>query len=88
MARVCKVGAIALFMALILHRVMRNRLKVSDAGYTPERALKQLHIQHHRVRLNGGEPVAGVSTISMGQSAVLHALGVEKPATPEQLARL
>lgn len=77
------------FMALILHRVMRNRLKASDAGCTPERALEQLQrIQHHRVRLNGGEPVAGVSTISTEQSAVLHALGIGKPATPEQLALL
>ena len=29
------------FMALILHRVMRSRLKAADAGYTPERALEQ-----------------------------------------------
>ncbi len=63
------------FMALILHRVMRSRLKAADAGYTPERALEQLQrIQHHRVRLNGGEPVAGVSTLSTEQNEVLHAL--------------
>jgi len=77
------------FMALILHRVMRSRLKAADAGYTPERALEQLQrIQHHRVRLNGGEPVAGVSTLSTEQNEVLHALGIEKPAVPEQLALL
>ena len=77
------------FMALILHRVMRSRLKTADAGYTPERALEQLQrIQHHRVRLNGGEPVAGVSTLSTEQNEVLHALGIEKPAVPEQLALL
>jgi len=76
------------FMALILHRVMRSRLKAADAGYTPERALEQLQrIQHHRVRLSGGE-VGGVSTISKEQSEVLHASGVEKPAAPEQLALL
>ncbi len=77
------------FMALILHRVMRSRLKVADAGYTPERALEQLQrIQHHRVRLNGGAPVVGVSTISTEQNEVLHALGIEKPAAPEELALL
>ena len=77
------------FMALILHRVMRSRLKAADAGYTPERALEQLQrIQHHRVRLNGGEPVAGVSTLSTEQNEVLHALGIERPAAPEQLALL
>jgi len=48
------------FMALILLRVMCSRLDAADAGYTPEWALEQLQrIQHHRVRLNGGEPVAG-----------------------------
>lgn len=77
------------FMALILHRVMRSRLKAADVGYTPERALEQLQrIQHHRVRLNGGEPVTGVSTLSTEQHEVLHALGIEKPAAPEQLALL
>ena len=71
------------------HRVMRSRLKAADAGYTPERALDQLQrIQHHRVRLNGGEPVAGVSTLSTEQSQVLHTLGIGKPAAPEQLALL
>ena len=54
-----------------------------------ERALEQLQrIQHHRVRLNGGEPVIGVSTLSTEQNEVLHALGIEKPAAPEQLALL
>lgn len=77
------------FMALILHRVMRSRLKAADVGYTPERALEQLQrIQHHRVHLNGGEPVTGVSTLSTEQHEVLHALGIEKPAAPEQLALL
>ena len=77
------------FMALILHRVMRSCLKAADAGYTPERALEQLQrIQHHRVRLNGGEPVAGVSSLSTEQNEVLHALGIAKPAVSEQLALL
>jgi transposase len=84
-----RVHASICFMALILHRVMRSRLKAADASYTPERALEQLQrIQHHRVRLNGGEPVAGVSTLSTEQNEVLHALGIEKPAAPEQLALL
>ena len=77
------------FMALILHRVMRSRLKAADACYTPEQALEQLqHTLHHRVRLNGGEPVTGVSTISTEQNEVLHALGIGKPAAPAQLALL
>lgn len=39
---------------------------------------KQLHcIQHHRIRLNGAEPVTGVSSINDVQSEVLHALRVK-----------
>jgi hypothetical protein len=38
------------FMALILHRVMRMRLRAGNTGITPERALQTLkRIQHHRV---------------------------------------
>ncbi|MCK9988531.1 MAG: hypothetical protein AzoDbin1_05003 [Azoarcus sp.] len=77
------------FMALILHRIMRSRLRAAGTGLSPERALEQLHrIQHHRVRLNGGAPVAGVSTISSAQSEVLVALRIKKPTTPEQLTLL
>jgi hypothetical protein len=77
------------FMALILHRIMRTRLRAANAGLTPERALEQLHrIQHHRIRLNGAEPVTGVSSINTDQSEVLSALRVKKPVTPQQLTLL
>ena len=77
------------FMALILHRVMRARLRAAHTGLTPERALEQLHrIQHHRVRLGGAEPVTGVSSINAHQSEVLSALRVKKPVAPQQLMLL
>lgn len=38
--------------------------------------------------LIGGEPVAGGSTLSTEQNEVFHALGIEKPAAPEQFALL
>ena len=77
------------FMALILHRVMRSRLRASHTGLTPERALEQLHrIQHHRVRLNGAPPVSGASSIPECQSEVLHALRVKKPTASQQLTLL
>ena len=60
-----KAHASICFMALILHRVMRTRLRDANTGLTPERALEQLRrIQHHRIRLNGATPVAGVSSIN------------------------
>ena len=77
------------FMALILYRVMRQRLKAADAGLSPERALEYLRrIQHHRVRLDASDPVAGVSTLNAEQTKVLHPLAVTKPSLPQQLALL
>lgn len=75
------------FMALILHRVMRERLRSANTGLSPERALEQLRrIQHHRIRIAQGEPVTGVSTISADQAGVFSALGVNKPAASQQLS--
>ncbi len=63
------------FMALILHRVMRSRLKAADAGYTPERALEQLQrIRHHRGaperRRAGGRGVDAQHGAERGASCV------------------
>jgi transposase len=77
------------FMALILHRVMRARLRAAHTGLTPERALEQLRrIQHHRIHLNGAGPVTGVSSINDSQSEVLNALRVKKPVASQQLTLL
>lgn len=78
------------FMALIMHRTMRARLRAAHTGLTPERALEQLRrIQHHRIRLNGETtPVTGVSCIHSGQSEVLAALHVKKPVASQQILLL
>ena len=77
------------FMALILHRIMRTRLRAANTGVSPERALEQLHrIQHHRVRLGSAEPVTGVSSINIDQSELLSALRVKKPVAGQQLTLL
>lgn len=77
------------FMALILYRVMRTRLRASDSGLSPERALSQLRrIQHHRVTLNETQPVAGLSTISQQQTDILSALTLKKPTLDAQLTLL
>jgi len=77
------------FMALILHRVMRARLRAAHTRLTPESALEQLHrIQHHRIRLGGSEPVTGVSSIKAHQNEVLSALRMKKPVAPQQLTLL
>ena len=77
------------FMALILYRVMRWRLKAAKADLSPERALEYLRrIQHHRIRLNAAEPVTGISAITTEQTGVLAALSVKKPIASQQLALL
>ncbi len=81
--------AMICFLALILHRVMRLRLRASESGLSPERALAQLsRIQHHCVTLNNNQPVSGVSSISQEQRAILAALNVKKPALGQQLPLL
>ena len=69
------------FMALIVHRIMRQRLKEGQAGISPERALQTLkRIQHHRVSINGSDPMSGVGTISPEDAKVFKALKVNLPS--------
>jgi transposase len=77
------------FMALILHRVMRMRLRAAKTGVTPERALQSLkRIQHHRVSINGAPPLCGVSSMTVEQHDVLTALKVKQPSQFKQLSLL
>lgn len=76
------------FMALILYRVMRQRLQQADSGLSPERALSQLRrVQHHRIEI-GQTPHTGISTITPKQAAILATLGIEKPTESRQLSLL
>jgi transposase len=77
------------FMALVLYRVMRMRLRSSETPISPERALDKLRrIQHHRVLLNGTQPVAGLSTINEEHLSILTALTLTKPTLNTQLTLL
>ncbi len=77
------------FMALILHRVMRMRLREGNTGLTPERALQSLkRIQHHRVSINGAPPLSGVSSMTAEHSDMLKALKVKIPSQTHQLSLL
>ncbi|MDN0077338.1 IS1634 family transposase, partial [Crenobacter sp. SG2303] len=72
--------AMICFMALVLYRVMRQRLAASESSLSPERALSLLRrIQHHRVTLNNTQPISGISSISQEQTSILSALQVKKP---------
>ena len=77
------------FMALILCRVMRQRLRLAGHGVSPETALAQLRrIQRHRVCINDGEPISGISTVNHEQAALLAALKLKKPSPDAQMSLL
>jgi len=77
------------FMALILYRVMRSRLKDSHSQISPERALDKLRrIQHQIVKVNDLEPIAALSNINSEHAAILQALTIKKPTLPTQLTLL
>ena len=84
-----KAHAAICFMALILYRIMRLKLKAANTMLSPERALESLRrIQRHRIRLDGNQPVEGISTITTEQANVFQALGVRKPAATQQMSLL
>ena len=77
------------FMALILYRVMRQRLKRAGSDLSPESALADLRrIQRHSVRIDNGEPIQGVSTIHPRQADVLAALNIKEPSHDAQMSLL
>jgi len=85
-----KAHAAICFIALILYRVMRQRLSSADAQLSPERALEELQkLQHHQIRINQAErPVTGISRLSDTQDRVFAALRLKKPSQPQQLSLL
>lgn len=85
-----KAHATICFIALILYRVMRQRLSSADAQLSPERALQELQkLQHHQIRINQAErPVTGISRLSETQDRVFAALRLKKPTQPQQLSLL
>ena len=84
-----KAHASICMLALILYRVMRQRLKMSGSDLSPEAALADLRrIQRHSVSINNGAPIAGISTIAQRQTDVLAALKIKKPSHDAQMSLL
>ena len=81
--------AFVCFLALIVYRVMRQRLKLAKSDLSPEKALAQLRrIQRHQVRINQAAPITGISTINDDQTKVLETLKIKKPTQNAQLSLL
>lgn len=84
-----KAHASICFMALILYRVMRARLKLAASALSPEAALAELRrIQRHSVSIDNAAPIHGVSTVHPRQADVLAALNIKKPTIDTQLTLL
>jgi transposase len=84
--------AMICFIALILQRVMRARLKQNPIKevQSPERALSILRrVQTHRVTPAASKnPITGVSHLDDEQLAILNVLQVTKPTIAHQYANL
>lgn len=77
------------FMALILYRVMRSRLRDSNTKISPERVLDKLRrIQHQVVKVNDLEPISALSNINQEHTEILKALAIKKPTLPAKLTLL
>ena len=84
-----KAHAAICFMALILYRVMRAKLRAADTKLSPERALDKLRrIQHQKIILNKTQPVTGLSTITQEHQAILATLDIKKPTLDPQMSLL
>lgn len=83
--------ALICFIALVMHRVMRDRLRkqpVENIG-SPERALTILRrIQTHRVQFEGQKAMTGISSLDAEQVAIMASLRVKKPTTSDHYINL
>ena len=81
--------AFVCFLALIVYRVMRQRLRLAKSDLSPEKALSQLsRIQRHEVRINNAQPIEGISSINDLQAQVLESLKIKKPTQDAQMTLL
>lgn len=71
--------AMICFLSLLLHRVLRMRLKAGNLGMSVERALEKLQtIQYHQVRVEH-ETLTGLSRMTPEQKSLFDGLEVSRP---------
>ena len=79
--------ALICFMALILYRVMRMRLKAAKRSESPTTLLDQLKRIHQQTAVTGdGKTLTGLTEITPAQKSLFAALGLTPP-TPSDLAK-
>ena len=85
-----KAHASLCFMALIVYRVMRQRLKLANSELSPEAALATSCAAFSATASAStpARPIDGVSTINHEQAGVLAALNLKKPTDDAQMSLL
>ena len=79
--------ALVCFLALVLFRVMRMRLKEAKRSESPTTLLEQLkRIHQQTVQTGDGQTLTGLTEITPVQKALFAALDLTPPA-PENLAK-
>lgn len=72
--------AMICFLALILYRVLRLRLKDRGSPHSPERALEiARRIQRHQVTLHQRQSASGITTLSPEQQELFETIGLPTP---------
>ena len=78
--------ALVCFLALVLHRVLRMRLRAAARPESPMRLLEQLRrIQHQTVQTADGQRLHGLTELGAQQRELFAAVGLPAP-TPAQIA--
>ena len=79
--------ALICFMALVLYRVMRMRLRAAKRSESPSTLLEQLkRIHQQTVETSGGQTLTGLTEITPAQKSLFAALDLTPPS-PSDLAR-
>jgi transposase len=74
--------ALICFLALVLYRVLRMRLKASQSPYSPERALEVVRrIQFQQVTLHQREAASGLTSLTPEQKELFDAINLPEPSS-------
>jgi transposase len=73
--------ALICFLALLLYRVLRLRLKAKASPFSPERALEiARRIQYHQVTLHQRQSASGLSAITPQQKELFETVALPEPS--------